>query len=192
MKRNSGGIIWLFCSLLLCCIAHGQLAVGVGPRTLVKIADLVVVGKLSDIEECEFTLTYNKPKTAYFIKHEMYNIVPKPFTRHFDVGIIKNPKVLKGHISGDDSKAWKWIRQNQKLLHGDDFEYVRVAFDSPRDAIATNYTCFKSQSSGQEGVWFLMRDDYLTGCYHVIKPYSPYPLDSEAEVTNALKEIESE
>ena len=59
---------------------------GLGPGGCAKYADLVVVGKLSDIEENKFTFTCNKPATG------------TPYAIHFDVGVLKSPKILKGTV----------------------------------------------------------------------------------------------
>jgi hypothetical protein len=160
MKRIFSAPTWLLALLLFCATALGLVAPGETPRQLIEVADLVVVGKLTDIEERAFAITHKKPQEW----------VPSPL--HFDVGVIKNPKILKGKLHAGDG-------------------ILRMAFFSRLEPGQPNRVMFKSHSAGEEGVWFLIWDKSVTGYYFEILPNCPWPLSSEVEITNALKNIES-
>jgi len=143
--------------------SFGLMSGPAGPKDLAKTADLVVVGKLSDIVEREFTFTFNKPRWEG----------ASPFTAHYDVGIIKNPKILKGKVH--------WWHTGGS---------VRIAFVSKgQDKLPGMLG--GTHSLGEEGVWFLTLDRSVTGNYFEIQPRSPWPLSCEAEVLESIKESEN-
>ena len=163
MKRTFLGAAGFFCALLVCCSAFGSW--GIGPLSeRVAGADLIVVGKLSDIVERDFSLTYNN-SLDYSSKEGR----KKAYATHYDRGAITSPKVLKGDIAS---------------IGG----YVSVAFPSKGQDKHPFRHMLTSHSSGDEGVWLLMQDRVLTGYYFVTGPQNPLPLDSQSEVIKALKE----
>ena len=157
MKRFLLTTIWSFCFLLLCGSSFGLLCVGMGAGGCAKYSGIVVVGKLSDIETNKFTITCNKPKTGM------------PFVTHFDAGVIKNPKVLKGILNGS----------------------VYVAFPSGGQGTNAFRPCFHGfagtpHSEGEEGIWLLTLDDMTGYCIDTTLK-NPWPLSDEDEVVRALK-----
>ena len=83
MAAVFGGVV--LCVLLPFGSTLADVIVGVSPDEAVKFADVIVVGKLTDIEKRVFSLTTTKFGPAL-----------KPPTVWYDVGLIKDPRFLKG------------------------------------------------------------------------------------------------
>lgn len=88
MKPACSVAAWLLATLFACCCVFGSWVIGPLSEHVAGV-DLIVVGKLTDIVERDFSLTYsNKEGTK------------KPYTTHYDRGAIISPKVLKGDLAG--------------------------------------------------------------------------------------------
>ena len=90
------------------------------------------------------------------------------YRSYYDLGRIKNPKVLKGDMGDGNS--------------------VTIAFDNKGQDKHPYRHMLIPHSTGEEGIWLLRKDRVFTGHFFVIKPSNPLALSSEAEVLALIKE----
>jgi hypothetical protein len=96
-------------------------------------ADLIVVGKLSDVVKRDFSLTYaNKEGNS------------GPYTTHYDVGMILEAKVLKGELGGSGYARVAFASDGQD---GHPFNHMLISHSSgeagiwllTKDRVLTGY-----------------------------------------------------
>jgi len=165
---------FIACLLALSTQFESALAEGKRAPTLkdrIAASELIVIGKLVDVEEHAFSLTFKYPKGEYSFSPAFFNSTPDPETRSFDRAKIKNPRVLKGNPHNSS---------------------VRIAFDS--EGLGHSYTPYANHKAGEEGIWFLDQDGALTGYWFPNrrgpKDFSnPLPLAQTDEIVKILKEL---
>ena len=160
MKLIYSVATWISCTLLICCGALGQHWItNGGVPEKVRIADVIVVGKLSKIVKRDFSITFSD-----------FRDTGKPRTIYFDRGEITNPRFLKG-----DRAQVDFMSNIQKCVY--------IAFPSRgQGGYPLGFTNELAHALGEQGVWILERDKGLTGYYFDIL-VNPMPLNSEDEVT---------